>query len=397
MASRRFATAAAYRFASASMPPVKALAHSASHRPCAPFYGPQSPARGALKEVLATLHDAAHRAVPDQSASRGSGVCVVGNKGTGTTTLLEVVAAATRTLLPQYDRVVCAKADKTGHSNTWLHELVDDRLEAGFGTCAVFVDDAQYLDANDWNNVRHLLRPSGVRTAEGTFVHDPKVCVVVGGDFSLMTGVKEYEAGNVHEYFARATVQPMQTLAQYRAFHAHVRASLAPSCGEAASSGIVEPTDAQVAAAAWTWHLMTGGNFGALHGMVDAACIAGARRLRAQTSDQLWEALRFDTAAAACVEFMRRKLQAKRSGDAFCPFEAGALTASSDELHRAMEPWFRARRRAGDFYEHANLEKLCAWGFLRIAGDQDPTCYALNRPYLGATLREWSTLYSEYR
>jgi hypothetical protein len=257
-----------------------------------------------------------------------------------------------------------------------------------------------------------------VRTAEGTFVHDPKVCVVVGGDFSLMAGVKDYEAGNVHEYFARATVQPMQTLAQYQAFHAHVRASLAPSCGEPAPSrtahpisgtadpisgtadpfsGIVEPTDAQVAAAAWTWHLMTGGNFGALHGMVDAASIAGARRLRAQTSDQLWEALRFDTAAAACIEFMRRKLQAKRSGDAFCPFEAGALTASSDELHRAMEPWFRARRRAGDFYEHANLEKLCAWGFLRIAGDQDPTCYALNRPYLGATLKEWSTLCSEYR
>ncbi len=181
MASRRFATAAAYRFAAASMPPVKALAQPAAHRPCTPFYGPQSPARGALKEVLATLNDVAHRAVPDQSASRGSGVCVVGNKGTGTTTLLDIVAAATRTLLPQYDRVVCARADKTGHSNTWLHDLVDDRLEAGLGTCALFVDDAQYLGANDWNNVRHLLRPSGVRTAESIWGPANQVAAVSVG------------------------------------------------------------------------------------------------------------------------------------------------------------------------------------------------------------------------
>ena len=132
MVPRSAATAAAHRFATAAIPAAVDVLRARpgqGTRPV-PFYSLQSPVRAALKEVLATLHDVAHGVPTDHPASRGSGICIVGNKGTGTSTVLATAAAAVRALLPQYGT---AAAGQLGRQTT-----LTCRNSATGGSCASF-------------------------------------------------------------------------------------------------------------------------------------------------------------------------------------------------------------------------------------------------------------------
>ena len=405
MVLRRVATVAARRFAAEAIPvAVDALraCPAPGVRP-APFYGLQSPARAALKEVLATLHDVAHGSPTDHPPSRGSGVCVVGNKGTGTSTVLATAAVAVRDLLPQYGRVMYFKAAKPTHQlPRSLDRLLDARLHGALrGPTAVFVDDAHHLCADEWNSLRHLLRSSGQRnSAEGTFTHDQRICVLAAGNDSTMTDLREYECGNVHEYFARVAVQPLRTVAAYRALHRHMRAGGAevhcvPS--PARRQALLPPClDVQVEAAVRSWHLHTGGNFGLLHGALSTADIAEARALAQGGADVLLAKSTYgnETLEAVCLEFLRRRMFQYRRGAGFCAFEAAETTATGDELQAAADQWY-CRHRGRGTANYPDLQELCNWGFLRVVSHSDPargltqcTEYGFGKPFLAMTLQE---------
>ena len=381
-------TLAAYRFATGAIPAaVDALGVHSAHRAMpVPFYGLQSPARTALKTVLAMMHDVAHGRPTDQPPSVGGGVCVVGNKGTGTSTLLATAAAAVPILFPEFEHVVHVKPPTSVNQ---LDRLLDDRVYSHLrGPTAVFVDDAHLLDSDAWNCLRHLLRVSGQHNkAKGTFIHDHRICVVAAGNDSTMAALREHECGNVHEYFARVTVQPLQTVAEYRAFHQHVRA-------DRAQAACVPCPDPQVEAAIQSWHLHTGGNFGLLHGYLSTADIAEAVELaRRGTSLPLGKSTHVNNSlATVCLVFLRRKLFLARWRGGFCPFEAATITATGDELQEAAEQW--RRRHGGGTATYPDLDDLCIRGFLRVVSHSNlpgVTQYGFGTPVLAMTPQEWST------
>ena len=400
MVPRSAATAAAHRFATAAIPAAVDVLRARpgqGTRPV-PFYSLQSPVRAALKEVLATLHDVAHGVPTDHPASRGSGICIVGNKGTGTSTVLATAAAAVRALLPQYGRVVHLRAAKLDHQ--LLDHLLADRVFGDLQTpAAVFVDDADHLCADGWNCLRHLLRVSGKRfLAEGPFTHDQRICVITAGNDSTMTDLRDYECGNVHDYFARVAVQPLQTSAAYRAFHQHVRTGGAGvNCvpWPARRQALLPPCpDSQVDAAVQSWHLHTGGNFGLLHGALSTADIVAARGLFERDDLPLAKSAYGDeTLEAVCLEFLRRKLLHHRRCGAFCPFEAAAITATGNELQMAAEQWHhrhRGRRSTGTA-NYPDLQELCNWGFLRVVSHSDlAQCaeYGFGKLFLAMTVQQ---------
>ena len=409
MALHRGATAAAHRFAAASIPAAVAALRACPGRgtPCTvPFYEPQSPARAALKEVLATLHDVAHGFPADRPPSRGSGVCVVGNKGTGTSTVLATAAAAVRELLPQYGRVVHFAATK---QEPRLGPLLDDRVYGNLhGPTAVFVDDAHHLCADDWNCLRHMLRASGQRAfADGAFAHDPRICVVTAGNDSTMADLREHECGDAHEYFARVAVQPLRTVAAYRALHRHVRAGgQEVNCvpWPAQRQALLPPcTDVRIEAAVRSWHLHTGGNFALLHGALSTGDLAEARELVLGAADlRLAKSTDGDeTLQAACLEFLRRRLFQCQRGPDFCAFEAAETTATGDELLQAAACQWRRRRcrRRGrgttPTPSAPDLQELCDRGFLRVVshtgsaqGLAPCTEYGFGKPFLAMTSLE---------
>lgn len=476
------ATPAGYQFALASLPPVRQVPSAGfANKLHTPYYGPQSPTRAALKEVLATLHDVAHnprghcasgleldtRGSESQGSeldARGRGVCVVGSKGTGTSTVLHTAVDLTRELLPQYERVVYWSAGR-GRTNTrrdlldhMLFQFLGDRHHTASGPWALFVDDAHYLTPEEWNTMRLLLKPLGVRKrarhhqgekgdekgdeetcktygtkgGEADFVADPPpFCVIAAGDHSTMTRIKEYESGDVHAYFSRVTVQPMQTLAEYRAFHQHALQDVRRYYNYDLDAAAV-PTTREIDNAARKWHFITGGNLGSLLNLQEPESVltsvadaqdpyhsrstlssqdnADARNVKCMLRKSWTNA----TPAQVCVDVLRRKLPKRAK---FCPFEAGAMTATSDEMRCALLPLLPVAqakcRAAADAAVSLDLRQLCDEGFLRVVpaastastlttsttsttstalsnGNLDPdTCYALGRPFLALTLEEW--------
>jgi len=406
-------TPAAYKFAFVSLLPVrKAPLMGFENNLRAPFYGPESPARAALMEVLATLHDVAHER--SESDSRGRGVCVVGSKGTGTSTVLHTAVTLTRELLPQYERVVYWSAGRSRtktRSGNLFHQMLGDLLgdarhnNVASGPWALFVDDAHYLTDEEWDSMRRCVRKKGGEAGAGgeaggeaDFAADPPFCVIVAGDYSTMTRINDRQSGDVQACFSRVAVPPLQSMTEYRAFHKHVWEDVRRSHGH----DIAAPTETQVDDAARAWHLMTGGNFAELFRLSDPECMA-----LALLPDDEAAALRVErmmtwpdctTPEELCVLFLDDKLRRSTSKDrrklgSVCPFEASAVTATADELFRG-----RILLAKQDFL--LALPDLCDLGYLRVVSSPYPTCvetdtnkfdtrYGLGRPFLALTQEQW--------
>ena len=401
-----------------------------------PFFGPGSPAHPPLVETIATLFDAAKQRtmtaedVWGKTRADSRGVCIVGNRGTGTTTILEAAAAAAAHI-PGIERVVQIDVgtDGTISVDNRLCDLLERRFSAPpeFLTVpspvtAVFLNNAHSLCGNSWNTVRHLLRPAEKRIRRkrggvdvvGSF---PTFIVVAAGDQSTMARVSEPESGDVQNYMRRVHVEPMWTKSQYRALRRHVLESNGMEAAKSAqgAEGAEGAEGDDVDAAIGTWHTCTGGNWDKVHRRVGAQKIVLGEPLdcsallpdigftfRAVSKPGASE-ITTRTVAAACLQLLRHKIQELRRDTAeprslpleprslrleprdaahpplpFCPFLAGSVTVSHFDLENAIKSWMRrdvvAARdsllnlSAASMHHYMDrlISDVCDAGFLRV-------------------------------
>ena len=426
-----------------------------------PFFGPGSPAHPSLVETIATMFDAAKQRTMTAEDMWGKtradsrGVCIVGNPGTGTTTILEAAAAAAAHI-PGIECVVQIDVGTEGATdvNNRLCDLLERRFYAPpeFPTVpspvtAVFINNADSLCGNSWNTVRHLLRPAEKRVRRtlggvdvvGSF---PTFIVVAAGDQSTMARVSEPESGDVQNYMRRIHVEPMWSKSQYRALRRHVLESnnMEADKSEQGAKGDVD-------AAIGTWHTCTGGNWDEVHRRVGAQKIVLGEPLDCSAllpdigftfrtvSKPDTSEVTTRTVAAACIQLLRHKIQELRRDTAepsslqldaahpplpLCPFLAGSVTVSHFDLENAIKSWMRrdvvvAARdsllnlSAASVHHYMDrlISDVCDAGFLRVKSVVEPGFesdavpaatsrasrqYALGAPFFGMTRDEWTCM-----
>jgi hypothetical protein len=346
----------------------------------------------------------------DPSARHG--LCIVGNQGTGTSTVLAAAVQVARQL-PGIGRVVqvTGGAMEAGLAACDVQlAMVADAIACGgratksHDTVAVFIDEAHLLHDESWDRVWRLLRPrpeerSSERFEErsserfegrsdertGTVRHGPPSVVVVaaGQPTTLMQARSDMSAR-----MTRCWLEPLRTPAQYRAARRHFRQALTPGTPSALSapgelrapSALSEPgaprakrgPRAGTRAAIESWHLHTGGNWDRICYELSVDQVVAGRGIPAAGTAHLSVPEAHADAAQVCLQFLRRKACAVQwafepsTGEpGFCPFTAGSVVASAQDLGAALSA---AGVTAVDFH----LAALCKRGVLRLALDPGP-------------------------
>ena len=304
-----------------------------------PYFGPGFPAFEPLFLALSTLFyvsQSAKQCLPLE-AGRVNGVCIVGPRGVGTTTVLSAAALASAAFFPAVQNVWIDGTKSGCHAS--LNNLLNAlrRRPGGLGdTVAVFVDNAECLSLG---SLCGLLEHANDKSPDVS-----RVCVIAAGNPLALSPVRDQPA-HLSKLVQHVHLPPLHEKSQYFA----LRDRVALAAGDAALGQAQAPRK-QVLAAVDTWHLHTGGRFGAIDNLLSAQQVIRAHPLGRQdlpapgpAEYKLHEDPAAATASASCLQFLRHRREATRLTN---PFHASRATASHHELACILKNWWRKRCKA---------------------------------------------------